>query len=394
MNKFKVLTVFGTRPEAIKMAPVVRELGKHARDVQVQVCVTGQHREMLDQVLGLFDITPDVDLDLMQVNQSPSQVAARVLSNMDPLLNVLRPDLVLVQGDTTTVMATCIAAHYHRVKVGHVEAGLRTYDRFNPFPEEANRVVADHICGLHFAPTCTARDNLLREGISSQGIFVTGNTIIDALQWMVSQPSTPELNNYLENMGIRKSDRNSSQLSILVTAHRRESFGQPIGDICSALDILARRTDVHIIYPVHRNPNIWEPAHALLGNHPNITLIPPVDYLTLVHLMKHSHLILTDSGGIQEEAPSLGVPVLVLRETTERPEAVEAGAARVVGTSPERIVSEAQRLLDDPATHAAMAQSINPYGDGLAAKRIVDVLLTGQCEEFLPGTKTAQSGEK
>jgi UDP-N-acetylglucosamine 2-epimerase (non-hydrolysing) len=384
MIRTKVLIVFGTRPEAIKMAPVVKAMKNHAHDVQVQVCVTGQHREMLDQVLGLFDINPDVDLDLMQPDQTPAQVAARVLSSMDPMLDDLMPDVILVQGDTTTVMAACIAAHYHRIRVGHVEAGLRTYNRFNPFPEEMNRVVTDHISDLHFAPTWTARDNLLKEGISPQGIFVTGNTVIDALQWMVGQPTTPQLNNFFDNIGIRENGRSSPQSLIVVTAHRRESFGKPIRDICHALQILAGRDDVHIIYPVHRNPNVWGPVHNSLGNHPNITLIPPVDYLTLVHLMKRSRLILTDSGGIQEEAPSLGVPVLVLRETTERPEAVEAGAARVVGTNPELVVSEATRLLDNPEAHAAMAHAINPYGDGHAAKRIVDVLLKGQCEEFSP----------
>jgi UDP-N-acetylglucosamine 2-epimerase (non-hydrolysing) len=385
MIRTKVLIVFGTRPEAIKMAPVVKAMKNHAHDVQVQVCVTGQHREMLDQVLGLFDINPDVDLDLMQPDQTPAQVAARVLSSMDPLLDDLRPDVILVQGDTTTVMAACIAAHYHRIRVGHVEAGLRTYDRFNPFPEEMNRVVTDHICDLHFAPTWTARDNLLKEGISPQGIFVTGNTVTDALQWMVGQPATPELNSFFESIGVRKNGRSSPQSLILVTAHRRESFGKPIRDICHALRTLAERDDVHILYPVHRNPNVWEPVHQLLGNQPNITLIPPVDYRILVRLMKCSHLILTDSGGIQEEAPSLGIPVLVLRETTERPEAVKVGAARVVGTNPERIVSQATRLLDDPEAYAAMARAINPYGDGRAAKRIVDVLLKGQCDEFSPG---------
>jgi UDP-N-acetylglucosamine 2-epimerase (non-hydrolysing) len=385
MIRTKVLIVFGTRPEAIKMAPVVKAMKNHAHDVQVQVCVTGQHREMLDQVLGLFDINPDVDLDLMQPDQTPAQVAARVLSSMDPLLDDLRPDVILVQGDTTTVMAACIAAHYHRIRVGHVEAGLRTYDRFNPFPEEMNRVVTDHISDLHFAPTWTARDNLLKEGISPQGIFVTGNTVTDALQWMVGQPATPELNSFFESIGVRKNGRSSPQSLILVTAHRRESFGKPIRDICHALRTLAERDDVHILYPVHRNPNVWEPVHQLLGNQPNITLIPPVDYRILVRLMKCSHLILTDSGGIQEEAPSLGIPVLVLRETTERPEAVKVGAARVVGTNPERIVSQATRLLDDPEAYAAMARAINPYGDGRAAKRIVDVLLKGQCDEFSPG---------
>jgi len=378
----KVLIVFGTRPEAIKMAPVIRQLRANPERIKVWTCVTGQHRDMLDQVLTTFDVIPDIDLDLMQVNQTPSQVAARVLSALDPILDDLRPDTVLVQGDTTTVMAASIAAHYHHIQVGHVEAGLRTYDRFNPFPEEVNRVVTDHVSDLHFAPTPGACDNLLREGISRNNIFVTGNTVIDALKWIAEQPIPPGLNSLFERLAISNNGKPASRWLILVTAHRRESFGEPIRDICRALRTLAERKDVHLIYPVHRNPNVWGPVHELLGKHPNITLLPPVDYLTLVHIMKHSRLILTDSGGIQEEAPSLGVPVLVLRETTERPEAVEADAASLVGTHPERIISEASRLLDSQEAHIAMARAVNPYGDGQAARRIVDVLLTGTCMEF------------
>lgn len=391
MNRVKILTVFGTRPEAIKMAPVIKQLRNHPDEIQCQVCVTGQHREMLDQVLSLFDINPDINLDLMQPNQTPAQVAARVISTMDPLLADLCPDVLLVQGDTTTVMATCIAAHYRRIKTGHVEAGLRTYDRFNPFPEEMNRIVTDQICSLHFAPTFKARDNLLQEGISPKGIYVTGNTVIDALMWMVRSSPTPSTNNIFNKLGINKSVNRSNPKILLVTAHRRESFGQPLQNICRALRAIAERNDVHIIYPVHPNPNVCAPVRDTLKNLPNISLIPPLDYLTLIQIMKNCYLILTDSGGIQEEGPSLGIPVLVMRETTERPEAVSAGAARIVGTDTERIVSETAKLLNDPAAHAAMAQSINPYGDGLASKRIIDVLLNGKCEEFLPEIKSVRS---
>jgi UDP-N-acetylglucosamine 2-epimerase (non-hydrolysing) len=347
----------------------------------------------------VFGVSPDNDLDLMQVNQTPSQVAARVLLAVDPLLEKLQPDWVLVQGDTTTVMATSIAAHHRRVKVAHVEAGLRTYDRANPFPEEMNRVVTDHISDYHFAPTSTSRQNLLREGISPESIFITGNTVIDALQWGIEQPTPPEVIKLLHGFGISRKEGDGdaylksaetqapSRRLILITAHRRENFGEPIRGICQALRQIAHRGDVHIIYPVHRNPNIWDPVHHILGAVPGITLIPPVDYLTLIHLMKHSTIILTDSGGLQEEAPSLGVPVLVLRETTERPEAVEYGAACLVGTDPDRIRSEAEKLLDDPAAYACMANAINPYGDGLASRRIVDVFLTGGCQEFTPSQR-------
>lgn len=361
------------------MAPVVSELQQRAGQVDSLVCVTGQHREMLDQVLGLFAIAPDFDLDIMRPDQSLSQVAARVLSALDPLLADVQPDWVLVQGDTTTVMAASIAAHHRRVKVGHVEAGLRTHDRANPFPEEMNRVVTDHISDLHFAPTAGARANLLGEGVARETVFVTGNTAIDALQWMVHQPTPPAVQSLLATL---QPPGTAPRSLILVTAHRRESFGQPIRNICQAISRLAQRPDVQLVYPVHRNPNVWQPVHEMLTGLERVTLLPPLDYQALVHVMRCSHLILTDSGGIQEEAPSLGVPVLVLRDKTERPEAVAAGAARLVGHEPGQIVAEAERLLDDPAAFAAMAQAVNPYGDGRAAQRIADLLVNGHCSEF------------
>jgi UDP-N-acetylglucosamine 2-epimerase (non-hydrolysing) len=359
----RILTIIGTRPEAIKMAPVVQELARQDDRFRVRVCVTAQHREMLDQVLELFAIDPDVDLDLMEPGQTPSQVAARVLFALEPVLEMWRPDWVLVQGDTTTVLAASVCAHYHRVKVGHVEAGLRTFDRNNPFPEEMNRVVTDHVSDLHFAPTPRARDNLLREGIAGDRIAVTGNTVVDALLQVVRRGWTPPIGDPLHRLS-------SSKRTLLVTAHRRENFGAPLRDICEALCRLAARPDVQVVYPVHLNPNIWQPVHEIVDGHPGVLLVPPVDYQRLVYLMKKSCLVLTDSGGIQEEAPSLGVPVLVLREVTERPEGVQAGTAQVVGTDPDRIVAAASRLLDDEAAYALMAQAVNPYGDGQAARRI------------------------
>lgn len=382
----KVLVMVGTRPEGIKMAPVIRHLRFHHSDVETVVCSTGQHREMLEQVFGLFDITPDYNLNVMQRNQTPTQVAARVLLALEPLLIEKKPDWVLVQGDTTTVVAAALAAHYHKVPVGHVEAGLRSFDRNNPFPEEMNRVVTDHISDVHFAPTITARDCLLAEGISPTRIHVTGNTVIDSLMWAVGQPFPSAMKDSLSS--VLEDDKLSL---ILVTAHRRENHGQPIRNICTALfNIVKKRPDVRIVYPVHRNPNIWEPVHQLLADSPQIVLTPPVDYLTLAHLMKRSRLILTDSGGIQEEAPSLGVPVLVMRETTERPEAINAGVARLVGVESEKITQEVIRLLDNGDMYRAMSQPINPYGDGLAAKRIADVLIHGNCEPFDPQISSQQ----
>lgn len=377
----RIMTIFGTRPEAIKLAPVIQQLRSRPDQIQSLICVTGQHREMLDQVLELFQIKANYDLNLMEPNQTPSQVAAKVLVGIDTLLEREKPDWVLVQGDTTTVMATSIAAHHRKVKVGHVEAGLRTYDRNNPFPEEMNRVVTDHISDLHFAPTARAHDNLLSEGIPAGKIFVTGNTVTDALHWVIKQPKPPEVQVLLHGLGYGPARQNRSL--ILVTAHRRENFGEPIQNICKALATLASREDIHIIYPVHRNPNIWETVHELLDGVDRITLVPPVDYLSLVHLMQQSRVILTDSGGIQEEAPSFGIPVLVLRETTERPEAVDAGAAKLVGTDLQEIVAETVKLIDDPGVYEKMSKTINPYGDGHAAQRIVDILTTGKCQEFV-----------
>lgn len=381
----KVLCIFGTRPEAIKMAPVIRELRRvagndrtDAPDVTVKVCVTGQHRQMLDQVLRLFEIDPDYDLDIMEANQSLARLTANALTALDPLIAREAPDWVLVQGDTTTAMAGALAAFYHQgstdhqLRVGHVEAGLRTWDKLQPFPEEINRKIAAAVCDLHFAPTETARRNLLREGIADDKILVTGNTVIDALHWAAAIPSGPE-----EMAGQRPHLGNPGVRLILVTAHRRENFGKPLENICVALRAIAEQygSAVRIVYPVHLNPNVQEPVNRLLKDVPNITLLPPMDYLPLVHLMKQSYLVLTDSGGIQEEAPGLGKPVLVLRETTERPEAVEAGTVRIVGTDVDRIVSQATRLLEDDAEYGRMASAVNPYGDGHAAERIVDALV-------------------
>lgn len=385
--------IFGTRPEAIKLAPVIRELKRRSRDAGLQavVCVTAQHRQMLDQVLQLFDIRPDYDLDIMRDNQSPPQVASAILMGLDPILQKEKPDWVLVQGDTTTAAAAALAAFYARLKVGHVEAGLRTFDKWQPYPEEINRRVASVIADLHFAPTGTARQNLLREGISEEQILVTGNPVIDAIQWVAKLPLTPEAHSliapYLPSAETDAQDRRL----ILVTAHRRENFGAPLERICLALRDIAAvyGPRVCIVYPVHLNPHVWDPVHRMLGGIPNIILIPPLDYLPLVHLMKHSSLVLTDSGGIQEEAPGLGLPALVLREVTERPEAVDAGTVRLVGTDRSRIVAETVRLLDDAGEHARMARAVNPYGDGHAAERIVSALAGERSEPMRPASVPA-----
>jgi len=364
----KILSVIGTRPEAIKMAPVVRELRRNG-EVISRVCVTAQHRRMLDQVMGLFNISPDYDLNVMEASQSPTQVAAAVLSKLEPVLRAESPDWVLIQGDTTTVLAAAIAAFYARVKVGHVEAGLRTQDKLQPFPEEINRRMVSVAADLHFAPTRRSRDNLIREGIPGKIIRVTGNPVIDALHDALALPYDPA-NGPLA--GIPWDRR-----LILVTAHRRENFGAPLEQICLALRELAETYagDVLIVYPVHPNPNVREPVQRLLGKVPGVILMEPLDYLPLVYLMKRSTLVLTDSGGLQEEAPGLGKPVLVLREVTERPEAVEAGTVRIVGTDRMRIVNGARLLLDNPAEYQKMARAVNPYGDGHAAERIVKALL-------------------
>jgi len=371
----KVLTVIGTRPEVIKLAPVVRALSKRPT-VENVVCVTAQHREMLDSALELFGIAPKYDLDVMADNQTPSQVAAAVLAGLDSILESEQPHWVLVQGDTTTTAAASLAAFYRRTKIGHVEAGLRTFDKRHPFPEEVNRRVTSVVSDLHFAPTTRARRNLQREGISEETIVVTGNPVIDALEW-VAQLAPPAA---VEDL-IRRLDLRDRRL-ILVTAHRRENWGAPLQSICLSLRQIAEsRPGVHIVYPVHLNPNVHGDVHRLLEGIENITLLPPVDYLTLVHLMRRAYVVVTDSGGIQEEAPSLGKPVLVLRQVTERPEAVAAGTVKVIGTAQESIVSELSRLLDDGEAYEAMARAINPYGDGLAAERIVSAILG---ENFTP----------
>ena len=365
----KVLSIFGTRPEAIKMAPVIKELEKYPDRLVSRVCVTAQHREMLDQVLDLFQIRPDYDLDLMRPSQSLSALTARVFSKLAPVVEQEHPDWVLVQGDTTTVMAASLVAFYHRARVGHVEAGLRSGDKWQPFPEEVNRRVASVVADLHFAPTETARRNLLREGVDPDTIRVTGNPVVDALQ-MVSRASYDVANSPLAVIPWGKR-------IVLITAHRRENFGQPLVRICAALKELALHyiDDVHFVYPVHLNPNVQDTVYRLLADVPNITLLSPLEYAPLVYTMKRSYLVMTDSGGIQEEAPGLGKPVLVFRETTERPEAVETGAVRLVGTDPAQIEKWARRLLDDPAEYEKMAQAVNPYGDGRAAERIVATLL-------------------
>lgn len=367
----RILSVFGTRPEAVKMAPVVKGLAQ-TPGIDSRVCVTAQHRQMLDQVLDLFAIRPDYDLDLMRDDQTLAQMSASIFTHLDPVLTDFGPDWILAQGDTTTVAITSLLAYYRRVRFGHVEAGLRTGDKWQPFPEEINRRVAGVTADLHFAPTDWARQNLLREGVDDSIIKVTGNPVIDALNVVAKQPEPAEVTHLLAQL--RTTELKTTKL-ILVTAHRRENFGQPLADICEALKQLASRGDVEIVYPVHLNPNVQEPVHRLLDGVPHITLLPPLDYLPLVHLMKHARLILTDSGGIQEEAPAFGVPALVLREVTERPEGVAAGVLKLVGTATSHIVREASRLLDDPSAHAEMARASNPYGDGNAAGRIIEALL-------------------
>jgi len=365
----RILAILGTRPEAIKLVPVVRALRARPEAFTVRICATAQHREMLDQVLSQFSIVPDIDLDLMQPGQGLSGLGARVLVGVDAVLVAEQPDWVLVQGDTTTVMMAALAAQHRQIRLGHVEAGLRTGDWANPFPEEMNRVVTDHVSDLCFAPTETARQNLLREGIPDARIWITGNTVIDALLMMVAQDWQPEPASPLADLPVHRQ-------WLLVTAHRRENFGRRLEHICQALRRIAeeRGDRVHIVYPVHRNPQVWEPVHKRLADVPGITLLPPVDYRSFIYLMKHCRLILTDSGGLQEEAPSLGKPVLVLREVTERPEAAIVHATRVIGTDPQRILTETYRLLDDAAAYTQMSSAPNPYGDGHAADRIAEIL--------------------
>lgn len=365
----KVMTIFGTRPEAIKLASIIKELEKH-KNIESIVTITAQHREMLDQVLNIFDINPDYDLNLMKNNQSLTDITTRAIQGIGELLVETKPDLILIQGDTTTTFASALAAFYQKIQIGHIEAGLRTNDKYEPFPEEINRRLTSHVVDFHFAPTERAKNNLLRETIDEGKIFVTGNTVIDSLLYTIQK--------------IRKSDFRAEGLMaidfekekvILVTGHRRESFGQGLRNICYALkEIAGNNSNTKIVYPVHLNPNVRKPVNEIIGNVNNILLFQPLDYKSFVYLMSKSYLILTDSGGIQEEAPTFGIPVLVMREVTERLEAVEAGLCKLIGTNNNSIVKETQRLLNDKKEYNNMIAKQNPYGDGKASKRIVEIV--------------------
>jgi UDP-N-acetylglucosamine 2-epimerase (non-hydrolysing) len=369
-NRKTVVLVFGTRPEAIKLAPVIRELKSRKDHFHTVVCTTGQHREMLAQMLQVFDIIPDCSLDVMRPGQTLTQVTTAVMEGLDTYFQRISPDIVLVQGDTTTAFAGALEAFYHRIPVGHIEAGLRTQDKYNPFPEEINRRLVSPIADFHFAPTEGARKNLLREGIDSSRIAVTGNTVIDALLYVRSQINSNAA--IVPDIGL--ADLNGHKL-ILVTAHRRENFGGALEQICLAIRSLAlNRQDIRIAYPVHLNPNVSGPVHRLLGNLPNVSLLPPLDYVSFVAMMERSTILLTDSGGIQEEAPALGKPVLVMRETSERPEGIAAGSSRLVGTNPATIIAAVNELLDDPQNYRDMTNRVNPFGDGTAATQIVDFI--------------------
>ncbi|MDP3168468.1 MAG: UDP-N-acetylglucosamine 2-epimerase (non-hydrolyzing) [Hydrogenophaga sp.] len=371
----KVMVVFGTRPEAIKMAPLVKGLQARAGEIETVVCVTAQHREMLDQVLKLFEIVPEHDLNIMKPGQDLFDITSNILLGLKDVLQQEKPDLVLVHGDTTTTLATSLAAYYARVPVGHVEAGLRTGNKHSPFPEEMNRKLTGSIADIHFAPTAASRDNLLREGIAAEAIHVTGNTVIDALLAVVDKLRNDAA--LKAELAQRFAFLNPQRRLILVTGHRRENFGEGFQNICEALaDIAAEHDDVEILYPVHLNPNVRQPVKDILAARglANVHLIDPVDYLPFLYLMDRSYIIVTDSGGIQEEAPSLGKPVLVMRDTTERPEAVDAGTVKLVGTSREKIVAETRRLLVDADAYATMSRAHNPYGDGQAVQRIVQAV--------------------
>jgi UDP-N-acetylglucosamine 2-epimerase (non-hydrolysing) len=370
----KLSFIFGTRPEAIKLAPVILAAKADPR-FKCKVCVTAQHRQMLDQVLKVFKIKPDVDLNLMRPNQTLAGLTARAISAIDTYLAEEKPDIVIVQGDTTTVFCAALCAFYHKIPVGHVEAGLRTGNKYSPFPEEANRVLATHLSALHFAPTQKARQNLLQEGIAPEKIFVTGNTVIDALFLALEKikKKAPVI------AQLPKSIMQSSQQLVLITGHRRENFGEGFQNICKAIKTLAQKfPEAQFVYPVHLNPNVRKPVYSLLGNQANIHLIEPLDYLPFVALMNRATIILTDSGGIQEEAPSLGKPVLVMRETTERPEALDAGTVKLVGTDPKLICNEAEKLLTNTAAYRKMSRAHNPYGDGKATARCLRALMASQ----------------
>ena len=380
----KVMLVFGTRPEAIKMCPLVKEFQKHSSDFETIVCVTGQHREMLDQVLNIFDVTPDYDLNIMKQGQDLYDVTARVLVGMRNILKEVQPDVVLVHGDTTTSTASALAAFYQQIPVGHVEAGLRTHNIYSPWPEEINRQITGRIATYNFAPTPLSKSNLLREGINEDSITVTGNTVIDALYWVVDKIKTDaelqkDLDAVLDNAGYDVARLSDGKKLVLITGHRRENFGDGFINMCTAIkDLTKKYPEVDFVYPMHLNPNVRKPIHEVFGedlsNLGNMFFIEPLEYLSFVHLMSKSTIVLTDSGGIQEEAPGLGKPVLVMRDTTERPEALEAGTVKLVGTNYEKIVTEVSRLIDDSEYYDTMSKAVNPYGDGLACERIVNFI--------------------
>ena len=380
----RILLVFGTRPEAIKMCPLVKEFQKHPEEFETLVCVSGQHREMLDQVLQIFGVKPDYDLNIMKQGQDLYDVTARVLTGMRDVLDDVKPDVVLVHGDTTTSMAAALAAFYRQIPVGHVEAGLRTHNLLSPWPEELNRQVTGRIATYDFSPTPLSRQNLLDEGVPEERIAVTGNTVIDALHWVVEnvlkkgyQPKDPSVASLLQDDNCHSGQSGESKRMVLITGHRRENFGEGFISMCRAIrDLAEKYPEVDFVYPMHLNPNVRKPIREVFGAHPakNLHFIEPLDYLDFVFLMEKSYLVLTDSGGIQEEAPGLGKPVLVMRDTTERPEAVEAGTVKLVGTDHDLIVRETSRLLDDRAYYEMMSHAVNPYGDGKACPRIVEKL--------------------
>lgn len=380
----KVLLVFGTRPEAIKMAPLVKELEKRTTEFEIKVCVTGQHREMLDQVLSIFDIRPDYDLNIMKQGQDLYDVTARVLVGMRDVLAKCKPDVVLVHGDTTTSTAAALAAFYQQIPVGHVEAGLRTHNIYSPWPEEMNRQITGCIATYHFSPTHLSKENLLRENVSEDKITITGNTVIDALYWVVGKiKDDPALNEELKgilvNAGYDTGRLVNGKKLVLITGHRRENFGEGFISMCTAIrDLKDKYPDVDFVYPMHLNPNVRKPIHEVFGkdlsNLGNMFFIEPLEYLSFVYLMEKANIVLTDSGGIQEEAPSLGKPVLVMRDTTERPEALSAGTVKLVGTNYNMIVNEVVTLLEDAVTYEKMSKAVNPYGDGLACGRIADFI--------------------
>ena len=381
----KVMLVFGTRPEAIKMAPLVKEFQKQKERIETVVCVTGQHREMLDQVLKIFDIKPDYDLNIMKQGQDLYDVTARVLTGMRDVLKEVKPDVVLVHGDTTTSTAAALAAFYQQIPVGHVEAGLRTHNIYSPWPEEMNRLLTGRLATYHFSPTPLSRNNLIKESIDDRNIIVTGNTVIDALYWVVDKiKNNKELNNELENVlskaGYDVNRLNNGKKLVLITGHRRENFGDGFINMCTAIkDLTVKYPDLDFVYPMHLNPNVRKPIHEVFGENlsglKNMFFIEPLEYLSFVYLMEKSSIVLTDSGGIQEEAPGLGKPVLVMRDTTERPEALDAGTVKLVGTDYNKIVNEVSSLIDDKAAYEKMSKAVNPYGDGLACGRIVNALL-------------------